>query len=252
MTDHLHRIPRAERGNAFTLVELLVVVAIIGILVSMTLPNVQNALANAQRISCANNLKQIHMGALEYSMGNEGFMLPARITTDGDSEYSGGNCYWQHVLVEEGLIDFGENIRGEQGLHRAPFICPTAARTYDIEVSGTSRPASYGMNTRLTVTAKNDGSGTYWGDWNDISSFRFPSRTSMFGDCDHSWYNGPPAEVGGVGSHLLDFQRSFLHRENGQFVFLDGHIESVQAWDSGWMPPPAGVGVTFYTGNEGW
>ena len=73
---------------------------------------------------------------------------------------------------------------------------------------------------------------------------------SMFGDQDHAWYAGPPAEIGGVGSHLLDFERAFLHRENGQFTFLDGHIENIPAWRSAWLPPPAGVGATFYTGRD--
>ncbi len=45
--------------RAFTLVELLVVLAVIGILVGLLLPAVQAAREAARRISCANNLKQI-------------------------------------------------------------------------------------------------------------------------------------------------------------------------------------------------
>ena len=64
-----------RRFTAFTLVELLVVLAVIGILVGLLLPAVQAARETARKITCFNNLKQIALAVQNYEATHRTFPL---------------------------------------------------------------------------------------------------------------------------------------------------------------------------------
>jgi len=73
-----------HRKGGFTLVEIMIVVAIIGLLCAIVLPNFMKARATSQQNACINNLRQINSAVQQWAMetGQAAGSAPPSMTTD--------------------------------------------------------------------------------------------------------------------------------------------------------------------------
>jgi prepilin-type N-terminal cleavage/methylation domain-containing protein/prepilin-type processing-associated H-X9-DG protein len=107
------------KQRAFTLVELVLVIAIITILISLLLPAFAKARLRGDRIQCVNNLKEIGIGFHLFANDHRG-LLPMEISArDGGSlEFvPGGNAFKHFQALSNELI------------HPKLLICPVDTRS---------------------------------------------------------------------------------------------------------------------------
>jgi len=92
----------SRRRRGVTLVELLVIIAIIGVLAMLIVPTLAPAVEKARQAACSNHLTQCYKIALQYAADNAGRLPPAN-ADDPATFHLGENELITRYMVERGL-----------------------------------------------------------------------------------------------------------------------------------------------------
>lgn len=128
-----------QRRRAVTLVELLVVIAVVGILVALLIPAVQAARESARRSQCQDHLHQVGIALLNYESANKRFP-PGKRWSRPRTDPRTFDYAWSSILldyVEEqalhDLIDFDQPLTDPVNLPATSqvvpiYLCPSTNR----------------------------------------------------------------------------------------------------------------------------
>jgi prepilin-type N-terminal cleavage/methylation domain-containing protein len=100
------------KRTAFTLIELMVVIALLGLMVALLLPAIQKARENARVTACRNNLKQIGVALTEYELVHEFFPKGAEGRFDRKLSPAPmyGLSWWAQILAFLEVADTADQL----------------------------------------------------------------------------------------------------------------------------------------------
>lgn len=209
------KIFQNPKWNAFTLVELLVVISIITILAAMLLPALKNAREAGKRAVCIGNLKQLGMAAIMY-VDDYGGWLPPFHDDNSNSAYlrNGGG-------EEKGFLRIYTYVN-----NRKIFYCPNIPEGY-VGIVWSNGAISYNWLSGPNTAIPPNGYSSETTPYQTTNQGQKTADTPLMADMVDLSFEGPTCHVA-------------VNPEGGNILYVDGHVKwkplkemfqkSVYAW----------------------
>jgi prepilin-type N-terminal cleavage/methylation domain-containing protein len=250
----------AKTADGFTLVEMLVVIAIIAILAALLLPAIGAAKRKAQRTVCVNNLRQINLGIRMYADDSH----DSSPSTNGAALTSTNTLplYTSYKALMKNYVGLNGASSSQDKLFRCPadtfypnwIVAGIPPPYYFVQKSLYDNPSwdysSYAFNGGDNKPRKFGRIGsTYPGLGNvKLTAVKHPSRTVLVAEVSalipFSWHD--PSSPGVVhGSNGVVLSNGTLYNNSKNVVsFVDGHVSYIKMYQhppdgpAAWYDPP--------------
>ncbi len=272
MTSHPHR------RCGLTLIETLVVLAIIGVLIGLTLSGVQRVRTSASRADCQNRLRQIGLGLSHYHAAQG--HLPPGVTSKADAEgfplmgwqarilpYLEQDAVWRQVVeaVKSQPNDFTQSPPHPLATVVKAFGCPSDTRTQQPALARNRLTVALGSYLGVAGTRHARRNGVLYKG----STVRFTdiadgtSNTLMVGERPPSpdlwvgwWYAGYGVDYSGTADTVLGVRErgsvsdpTFPDCGSGSAHFKEGRFDSMCDVMHFWSPHAGGANFAFADGS---
>ncbi len=210
----------ALRESGFSLIEILITVAIIGVLAALTLPALRDSTGKADNIRCIGNLKKLVNAAILYSADNNGNYLPP--ISNNPANGSDHN-HWMFNDNYLGLL--GDTPTKKATELSATFRCPTALKLKN------PTGIHYGMN----VTALDINSNYNTPGWSpNLRAISRPSEKIYLMD-SLDWMvqsNRAGSYTASANEVTTTYSPAYRHKGSANIAYFDGHVASMKQADT--------------------
>lgn len=234
------RSPRMSAAAAFTLVELLVVIGIMGILAALLLASVTRAKERAWATACLNNLKQLQVCWHQYSHDNEDILPPnnfvyfVQVGATNEGRLGEDSITWCRSIAPLDIEPVNAQTSILFPYNASPDIyrCP-ADRSTVRDHPGRLRNRSFNMSNSVNCHQADH--------FRKASQIKVPTSLFVFIDTHENAIWDSTFGVLPLDSYWQDYWLDIpadRHQQGANVSFADGHVER---WK--WRRPKDGLRV---------